>query len=64
MQKLACPPAQFELLPTSQNLKKQSEVAPKPKIGQFSNEGQLQIIFSSDYARGKNSNYASGDVDF
>ena len=41
-----------------------SEVAPNPKIGLFSNEGQLQIIFSSDYARGKNSNYASGDVDF
>ena len=64
MQKPACPPAQFELLPTSQNLKKQSEVAPKPKIGQFSNEGQLQIIFRRTFHRGRNSNNDYGGTDF
>ena len=40
----ACPPAQFELLPTSQNLIYKIEVAPNTKIGLFSNKGQLQII--------------------
>ena len=45
MQKSAWPPVQFELLPTSQNLIEKSEVAPNPKTGLLSNEGQLQIIF-------------------
>ena len=53
MQKLACPPAQFELLPTNQDLIKKSEVAPNPKIGLFSNEGQLQIIFRRIMHRGQ-----------
>ena len=44
MQRSACPPAQFELLPTSQNLIYKIEVAPNTKIGLFSNKGQLQII--------------------
>ena len=49
--KSACPPAQFELLPTSQSLTlKNRKRLQNPKVGLFSNEGQLQIIFSSDYA--------------
>ena len=53
MQNSACPPPQFELLPTSQNLRKKSEVAPNSKIGLFSNEAQLQIIFRLIMHRGQ-----------
>ena len=45
MQKSACPPAWFELLPTSPNMITKSEVAPNAKIDLFSNDGQLQICF-------------------
>ena len=64
MQKSACPPAQFELLPTSQNLILKIWSSSKSKNRPFRTRDSFRLFFVGLCTVGKNSNCAYGEADF